>query len=58
MQIHEILNSLDLSEKKQLYTLLKKDIGLIPQLDKIKTKLNKDQKVLWYCALTVIVQIF
>ena len=46
MQIQEILNSLDLSEKKKLYALLKKEIGFIPELDKIKTELNKDQKVL------------
>jgi len=46
MEIHEILSSLDLSEKKRLYTLLKKDIGLIPELDKIKAELNNDQKVL------------
>ena len=46
MQIQEILDSLDLSEKKELFTLLKKDIGFIPELDKIKTELNKDQKVL------------
>jgi len=45
MQIQEILTSLDLSEKKQLYKLLKKDIGVVPQLDRIKTELNKDQKV-------------
>ena len=46
MEIHEILTSLDLSEKKRLYALLKKEIGLVPQLDKIKTELNKDQKIL------------
>jgi len=36
MQIQEIRNNLDLSEKKQLYSLLKKDIGLIPQLNSVK----------------------
>jgi len=46
MQIQEILSSLDLSEKKKLYDLLKKDMGFIPELDKIKKDLNKDQKVL------------
>lgn len=46
MQLQEIVNGLDLSEKKILYGLLKKDIGLIPELDKIKKDLNKDQKVL------------
>jgi len=46
MQIQEILSGLDLSEKKKLYDLLKKDIGFIPELDKIKKDLNKDQKVL------------
>ena len=50
MQIQEILSSLDLSEKKKLYDLLKKDMGFIPELDKIKKDLNKDQKVLCpYC---------
>lgn len=46
MQIQEILSGLDLSEKKELYDLLKKDMGFIPELDKIKKDLNKDQKVL------------
>ncbi|MCK9499979.1 MAG: IS1595 family transposase [Bacteroidales bacterium] len=46
MKIQEILNNLDLSEKKKLYSLLKKDIGLTPQLDSIKSELNKDQKIL------------
>lgn len=46
MDLQEILSSLDLVEKKKLYTLLKKDIGIIPELDKIKSELNKDQKVL------------
>jgi len=46
MQIQEILSGLDLSEKKKLYDLLKKDMGFIPELDKIKKDLNKDQRVL------------
>ena len=46
MNIQEILNSLDASEKEQLYVLLKKDIGLVPQLDKVKNELNNDQKVI------------
>ncbi len=46
MEIQEILNNLDLSEKKHLYALLKKEIGLTPQLNLIKTELNKDQKIL------------
>ena len=46
MQIQEILDSLDLPKKKELYALLKKEIGLIPELTKVKKELNKDQKVL------------
>lgn len=46
MQIQEILGNLDLSKKKELYSLLKKEIGLIPELAEIKKDLNKDQKVL------------
>lgn len=46
MKVQDILNSLDINEKEQLYELLKKDIGIIPQLDKIKGDLNNDQKVL------------
>lgn len=55
MDIQEILSHLDLREKKKLYTLLKKDIGIIPELDKIKSELNKDQKVLCpHCLSTEI----
>jgi len=46
MQLQEILSGFDFSEKKKLYDLLKKDMGLIPELDKIMKDLNKDQKVL------------
>jgi transposase-like protein len=46
MQIQEILDSLDLPKKRELYALLKKEIGLIPELTKVKKELNKDQKVL------------
>lgn len=46
MKIQKILNSLDSNEKEQLYALLKKDIGIIPQLGIIKSELNNDQKVL------------
>ncbi len=37
---------MDSNEKEQLYILLKKEIGIIPQLDKVKSNLNKDYKVL------------
>jgi len=46
MKIQEILNSLGSTEKEQLYVLLKKDIGIIPQLDKVKNELNNDKKIL------------
>jgi len=45
MKTHDIFTSLNSLEKEQLYTLLKKDIGVIPQLDKIKSELNQEQKV-------------
>ena len=44
MKIQEIINDLTTSEKKQLYALLRKDMGVVPQLDKIRTELNKEQK--------------
>ena len=46
MQVEEILSNLNLPEKKQLYDILKKDLGYIPELAKVKNDLNKDQKVL------------
>lgn len=46
MKAEEIINSLSMSEKKQLYALLRKDMEVIPQLDKIRTELNQEQKVL------------
>ena len=46
MKIHEILNGLNVSEKEQLYNLLKKDMGVIPQLNKVKSTLNEEQKIL------------
>ena len=46
MDINKLLKTLTLDEKEQLFVLLKKDIGLTPQLDIIKSKLNKNQKVL------------
>ncbi len=46
MDINKILKQLTTDEKEQLFVLLKKDIGSIPQLDKIKSKLNQDQKIL------------
>jgi transposase-like protein len=46
MKLQEILRGLDLSEKKELYNLLKKDMGFTPEFDKIKKELNKDHKVL------------
>lgn len=44
--MQEILNNLNSLEKKKLYELLRKDIGVIPQLEKVKSELNQDQKVL------------
>ena len=46
MKMQEILNNLNSLEKKKLYELLRKDIGVIPQLEKVKSELNQDQKVL------------
>ena len=46
MKIQEIISSLSASEKKRLYTLLRKDMEVIPQLDKVKSELNQEQKVL------------
>ncbi len=46
MKIQKIINKLSVSEKKQLYALLKKDMGVIPQLDKVRFELNQEQKVL------------
>jgi len=46
MEIQSILKGLTISEKGQLYNFLKKDLELIPQLDKVKTNLNKEKKLL------------
>jgi len=46
MKIDELYKSLTPIEKEQLYTLLKNDIGITPQLDKVKSGLNQYQKVL------------
>lgn len=46
MKVQEIINSLSMSEKKRLYALLKKDMEVIPQLDKVRSDLNQEQKVL------------
>ncbi len=45
MNIDDLLKNLTSEEKEQLYTVLKKDIGITPQLDKIKSELNQDQKI-------------
>jgi len=44
MKLQEILKSLDSSEKMQLNSLLKNDIGLLPQLNSIEADVNKVQK--------------
>ena len=46
MKLQAILNDLNLLEKEQLYNFLKKDLEVIPQLDKVKTKLNGEKKLL------------
>jgi len=46
MGVQELISRLDAKEKSELYALLRKDLGIVPQLDKIKAKLNQDQKVL------------
>jgi transposase-like protein len=46
MELQEILNKLESWEKKELLSLLKKDIGEIPDLDKVVSKINTDNKVL------------
>ena len=46
MKAQEIIKNLNLSEKKRLYALLRKDMEATPQLDKIRTELNQEQKVL------------
>lgn len=46
MELQEILNELESWEKKELLSLLKKDIGEIPELDKVVSKINTDNKVL------------
>ena len=55
MEIQSILKGLTISEKGQLYNFLKKDLEFIPQLDKVKTNLNKEKS---YYALIVRVQRF
>lgn len=46
MDISKLFKRLTTSEKEQLFVLLKKDIGSTPQLDKVKSNLNQDQKIL------------
>ena len=46
MKIQEILKSLAPAEKEKLYELLRIEIGIIPQLNEVKTQLNQDQKII------------
>ena len=46
MNIQKLIKDLSTSEKSSLYDLLRKDLGFVPQLEKIKLELNQDQKVL------------
>ena len=46
MNIQELISELTVKEKSELYTFLRKDLKIIPQLDNIKAELNHDQKVL------------
>ncbi len=46
MELQEILSSLESWEKKELLSLLKKDIGETPELEKVVSKINVDNKVL------------
>lgn len=46
MDINKLLERLTKSEKEQLLILLKEDIGSTPQLDKVKSNLNLNQKIL------------
>jgi len=45
VKIQKIVNSLSSNEKEQLYELLKKEILVAPQLEKVKSQLNQKQKV-------------
>jgi transposase-like protein len=46
MNVQELVNSLNPIEKSDLYDILRIDLGIVPQLDKIRAELNQDQKVL------------
>ncbi len=46
----EILSSLDLSEKKKLYDLLKKDMGFIPDIERICKLLPFTRQTLFFSA--------
>ena len=42
MTIQEIVNTLNISEKEDLYKLLRKELGTVPELEKIKTEQTKE----------------
>lgn len=46
MELQTIVNKLSSLEKKNLLSILKKDIGIIPQLGEVVTEINNNQKVL------------
>jgi len=46
MELQELLNKLESWEKKALLSLLKKNIGETPELEKVVSKINTDNKVL------------
>jgi len=46
MRVENIISSLAITDKERLYELLKKDLGIVPQLEKIKSAINNDYKII------------